>query len=65
MREIIVTFNCPFCGKEQNLLVMESDYLAWQDGKSTWSAFPYLSETEREQMISHICPTCQDNTFKN
>lgn len=63
MREIIVTFVCPFCGKEHSVQVMESDYLAWQDGKLAQHAFPYLSDTEREQMISHICPACQASIF--
>jgi hypothetical protein len=26
-------------------------------------AFPYLSATEREQLISHICPDCQHDIF--
>jgi len=32
-------------------------------GELAQNAFPYLSATEREQLISHICPKCQDSIF--
>ena len=62
-REICVCLQCPFCGKGHEVRVNEMDYLDWENGMLTQNAFPYLTATEREQLISHLCPTCQTYTF--
>ena len=59
MRDIRLEITCPFCGKNHFVEVAESDYNAWYNGALAQNAFPYLSATEREQLISHICPQCQ------
>lgn len=61
MIELLI--NCPFCGREHSVLVKESDYMHWSEGELAQNAFPYLSATEREQIISGICPTCQREIF--
>ena len=61
MMEVLLI--CPFCGAEHSVMVEMEDYFAWQDGELAQKAFPYLSATEREQLISHICPECQDKIF--
>ena len=61
MMEVLLI--CPFCGAEHSVMVEMEDYLAWQDGELAQNAFPYLSATEREQLISHICPACQEKIF--
>ena len=63
MRDIRLEITCPFCGKSHFVEVAESDYNAWQNGELAQNAFPYLSATEREQLISHICPQCQADIF--
>ena len=64
MRDIRLEITCPFCGKSHFVEVAESDYNAWQNGALAQSCpFPYLSATEREQLISHICPQCQAEVF--
>jgi len=64
MRDIILDMVCPFCGAEHFVEVNEVDYNAWVAGKMAQHAFPYLSPTEREQVISHLCPACQDSFFE-
>ena len=60
---VMVTFVCPFCGKEHSVEVSESALYEWQNGALIQSVMPTLSATEREQLISHICPACQDSLF--
>jgi endogenous inhibitor of DNA gyrase (YacG/DUF329 family) len=60
---VIITNVCPFCGKEHNVEVSESAFYEWQSGALIQNVMPTLSATEREQLISHICPTCQDKLF--
>lgn len=63
MDRIIVEIECPFCGATHTVKVFEANFVAWQDGALAQNAFPYLSATEREQLISRICPNCQDSIF--
>ena len=60
---IIFSIVCPFCGKEHSVKVSEHSFDEWQSGALIQNAMPTLSATEREQIISHICPTCQDRLF--
>ncbi len=62
-KEGIVATHCPFCGCTNGVEVNEKDYLDWQDGALVQDAFPYLNASEREMLISGICPTCWFNTF--
>ena len=59
----MVSVVCPFCGKEHSVEVSESAFYKWQNGALIQNAMPTLSATEREQLISHICPACQENLF--
>lgn len=61
MMEVLLI--CPFCGKEHSVMVDMEGYLAWQEGDLVQNAMPHLSATEREQLISHICPQCQADIF--
>ena len=54
---------CPFCGKEHFVVVDEEEFMAWESGELIQKAMPTLSATEREQLISHICPKCQEKIF--
>ena len=55
---------CPVCGDLHSVQVDWRDLSAWSDfGVLAQDAFPYLSATEREQLISHLCPECQKNFF--
>lgn len=61
MVELMIT--CPFCGKAHSVVVAEAEYEAYCNGALAQKAFPFLSATEREQIISGICPECQDSIF--
>lgn len=62
-KEVCVITQCPFCGRGNEVEVNEADYWDWDDGMMAQDAFPYLSATEREMLISGICPTCWDKMF--
>ena len=40
-----------------------NDWQRWQEGEFIQEAMPYLSDAEREMMISKICETCFDAMF--
>lgn len=64
-RNLMLTTTCPFCGTVQTIFVDKLDYQDWLDGMSAQEAFPYLSDNDREAIISGICPDCWDDMFEN
>ena len=54
---------CPFCGKSHTVEVRAADWHDYEDGALAQDAFPYLSASERELIISGICPTCWNSIF--
>jgi predicted RNA-binding Zn-ribbon protein involved in translation (DUF1610 family) len=54
---------CPFCGQVHSVEVSETSYVMYKAGELAQNAFPYLSKVEREQIISHLCPDCQEVIF--
>ena len=60
---IVLELLCPFCGDTHFVEVRLEDLEAYEAGALAQDAFPYLSATEREQIISRICPECQDRIF--
>ena len=60
---VIITITCPFCGKEHEVEVSESAFYEWQSGALIQNVMPTLTATEREQLISRMCPACQANLF--
>ena len=63
MRDAIVEIHCPICGKTHTVEVNEDAYYDWQDGMLIQNAMPDLTPTEREQLISKLCPECQKMVF--
>lgn len=61
--KVEIAIQCPFCGETHSVEVWEYDFYDWQEGELAQNAFPYLSATEREQLISGLCPMCQDKIF--
>lgn len=58
--------NCPSCGDEWELEVEEKDYLDFiENGKLAQRAFPYLSDKDRELLISGICNKCWEIIFSD
>ena len=60
---IDVSIICPFCGKDYAVEVNLTQYEAWQNGELIQNAIPDLTPTEREQLISGLCPKCQAEMF--
>ena len=63
MKMITVKMNCVFCGRPHSVTVPTRDYHAWEAGELIQKALPHATPTEREQLISGICPKCQDSIF--
>ena len=63
MGNIIVALTCPFCGADHEVEVNLVAYYKGMGGELIQRAMPDLTPTEREQLISHICPKCQDSIF--
>ena len=67
-REVIiirtnVVMTCTFCGKFHLVEVDLEQFEAWQNGELIQNAMPDLTSTEREQLISGLCPKCQAKMF--
>ena len=54
---------CPFCGTPHAVTVNAEDYIKYEEGALVQVAFPYLNATERESIISSMCPDCQAKIF--
>lgn len=54
---------CPFCGRVDSVVVLEEDFENYVNGGLVQECFPYLTQDERERLISGICPSCWDGMF--
>lgn len=54
---------CPFCGAEHSVEVNLTEFEAWLHGELIQRVMPNLTRTEREQLISRMCPKCQAEVF--
>lgn len=60
--EILLT--CPICGKTHTVSVDFEEYCSWAfDGELAQNAFPTMSATDREKLISGMCEDCQNDIF--
>ena len=60
---IDIEITCTFCGTEHAVEVDLAKFEAWQNGELIQNAMPDLTFTEREQLISGLCPKCQAKAF--
>ena len=58
-----VAMTCTFCRKFHLVEVDLEQLEAWQNGELIQNAMPDLTFTEREQLISGLCPKCQAKMF--
>ena len=66
MNENKITFKvrCKYCGQETPVSVDLEDLGAWKRGeKLVQNAFPYLTASKRELLMTRICPDCLDKMF--
>lgn len=61
--KINVVMTCPICGEDHFVEVEDTDLKKYEAGGLAQNCFPYLSATEREQIISGLCPKCQSDVF--
>lgn len=61
MVKVIAT--CMNCHVKYELELKEEDYIKWRSGTLIQNAFPYLSDDDRELLISEICGKCFDKLF--
>lgn len=54
---------CPICKIVHSVVVKTKDIEKWDEGELIQNCFPYLSDTQREQLISNFCPKCQKEIF--
>lgn len=55
---------CPSCGEKHTVYVPADGYYKWVNKDMyVQDAFPNLSATEREQLLSGLCPRCQAIVF--
>lgn len=57
--------SCPFCGRTHYVVVPADGWYAYVNGALVQDAFPTLTATQREQLISNMCPSCQSNFFED
>lgn len=65
MKDIRLEMTCPFCGATHTVDCQEEQYNRYCNGELVQVAFDDLNATEREQIISHICPKCQIKMFNS
>lgn len=58
-----IVLGCAFCGKEHSVEVDFDKFMQWKMGALIQNAMPELNATQREQLISGICPDCQERIF--
>lgn len=65
MEKITIEMKCILCGKPHKVENIDKNaFLAWREyGALIQKALPKLSATEREQLISELCPECQEKIF--
>ena len=61
---VLLELECPFCKEVHYVFVPEDELEAYEAGGLAQDTLKSLNKTEREQIISFICPTCQDQIFK-
>ena len=58
-----IAMTCTFCGKFHLVEVDLEQFEAWRNGELIQNAMPDLTPTEREELISGLCPKCQAKMF--
>ena len=56
---------CPRCGQTTWVGMPAEKYEEWQMGVNIQNAWPEGSATERETLISGLCPACQKVIFED
>ena len=57
------TVECKMCKAEFKISYLKHDYENWKAGMLIQDAMPYLTDDQREMMISGVCGVCFDALF--
>jgi hypothetical protein len=60
---VTVKTKCPWCGETSDVTVTLAGYNARRAGAKIQDAYPELSSSDREKLITGICPVCWDKEF--
>jgi hypothetical protein len=61
--DLQLELECMYCNYKEVITVAEADYIAWHNGRLIQNAFPYLTDGQRELMISNTCDDCWNRLF--
>lgn len=64
MKHAIQTRPCPKCGSVATLRVELDALVKYEGGAFVQDAFPDMPRTDRERLVSAVCPKCWDAMFK-
>jgi len=59
-----IQVGCISCFNNFPVVVNPLDIELWNGGELIQDAFPYLTDSERELLISHVCENCFDKMFE-
>jgi hypothetical protein len=63
MGNMTIANQCPWCGRPYEFEVSYDGYIQWRSGVLIQNAFPTLTPTEREYMLTGYCADCQKKLF--
>lgn len=63
MKISVKCYPCPGCGIRHRVPVEESDFYRWQKGMLIQEAFPYLTDSQREMLMTGYDKKCWDELF--
>lgn len=61
---IEVNIPCAYCEEISQFEVDTNDLKAWKEGMLIQTAFPYLSDSQREMLMTRTCEKCWDKLWK-
>jgi len=61
--EVELTIQCPSCGNEKKLKVNPDKLHSWFNGMLVQNAFPDMSSSDREALITGTCDECWEMIF--
>jgi hypothetical protein len=64
MADTVMAARCKMCAANHVIFVKMHDYIEWKNGAGfIQDLMPYLSEGDRELLISGTCSQCFDSMF--
>ena len=61
--DLELELECKYCDHEETITVVEADYIAWHNGELIQDVMCYLTDAQRELMISNTCDDCWNRFF--